>query len=333
MKKLLILSAIFFSYIHLSTAQAYRPFLNDSAHWTILEQFCIGPCDPGDPNNPSNYNYSNIIQLKIDGDTVVNGSVFKKITQNLHRIGRSGPYDPGYFPCNTLGVLWEDTNARKVYIQKVNEPYANQWCIQDSVLFDFSRNVSDSMNWSTSCNDDSFFVDSISNSTIIFNPSQLGIQGGIHQYTAKTWYLGPNGYFGGFELYESIGASLGFWGSLPSFEGSYESRLIEYCIGNDSACEFICGPPLGINNATTSTFSTSVYPNPAKGTLILDMMNMSPDDNLRFAVTDIVGQEVHSESITKAKTEIDISTFSSGIYIWHLVSDGNIIRYGKVVHE
>jgi hypothetical protein len=60
---------------------------------------------------------------------------------------------------------------------------------------------------------------------------------------------------------------------------------------------------------------------------------MAPDENLQFVITDILGQELHSQTIINAKSEIDISAFSSGIYLWHLLSDGNILRSGKVVHD
>ena len=339
MKKLLVLSAIFFLYIHISSGQAYRPFLNDSAHWTMIEHECIGPCDPGDISNPNDCYTSNTYTYKLSGDTVVNSFTYKKLTQNIVYSARSGtnqpynyPYNNFVSPCTTVGLLWEDTIARKVYIKKIDSTSLSCSRFSDSLFFDFSISVGDTTQFAGECVPYStnvknmYAVDSI-------NYTDFGIN-----YPIKTWYLRcipDSGYLlsGPLMLYESIGSSFGFFGFYPFFEGSYTSALAHYAIGSDSACGFICSFPVGITSPTLQSISISVYPNPAKGTLTLDMVNMSPGEYLRFVLTDIVGQTVHSAIITNTKTEIDISAFSSGIYIWHLVSDGNIIRSGKVVHE
>jgi len=230
-----------------------------------------------------------------------------------------------FTPCQVVALLREDTLAKKVYV-------ASGWCSQDSLLYDFSMQVGDSMKFNASCpvsgTPDSFYVvDSIG-----YTPYLQG------NPTIKTWYLhdiDSNSDFVNLKLYESVGTSVGFWGYQLNFdEGQLENSLVEYCIGSDSACGFSCMDPLlGITSPSSQSISASIYPNPAKDNLTIDLMNMAPDENLQFVITDILGQELHSQTIINAKSEIDISAFSSGIYLWHLLSDGNILRSGKVVHD
>jgi len=339
MKKLLVLSAIFFPFIHISSGQAYRPFLNDSAHWTIEEDYCLGyTCDPANAPGANDCFVTSIYSFKLGGDTIVDSFVYKKLIQYIVTTVNTGSNSPCFWPvpskfanCGVVGLLWEDTNARKVYIRKTNYPTSKCWQDQDSLFFDFSLQIGDTMKIAASCLSalaDSFYaVDSINYI-------------GFNQYPVKTWYLhclqdsNDIAWNANIKLYESIGASVGFFGYQPLFEGLYSSQLDSYFIGSDSAAGFSCmNPYLGITSLSTQDISILVYPNPAKGTLTLDMVNMSPGGNLRFVLADIVGQKVRSEIIMKAKMEIDISALSSGIYLWYVISDENIIRSGKVVRE
>lgn len=338
MKRLLILLTTFYSWAQISTAQAYRPFLVDSAHWTIEEDYCVGGCDPANSPDRMDCYVSSIYTFKIDGDTIVGISVYKKLTQNIVTTVNTGgngrcfwPYQNGVVTCDVVGLLWEDTMARKVYIRKINYITSSSWETQDSLFFDFSLQIGDTMK-NLAFADTFYVVDSINYSG--FN-SGFGY---YVQYPVKTWYLhcvqdSNNIYIANMKLYESIGSSVGFWGYQPAFEGVYATRLNSYCIGNDSTCRFVCSTPLGTASISPQQVSIAVYPNPAKDILTLDISNVTPYQDMRFVVSDILGQEVRSEIITKAKTEIDISAYQPGIYVWHLLSDKSIIQSGRVVHD
>jgi hypothetical protein len=315
-------------------SQTYRPFLVDGAHWTIEENTCVGgPCDPGDPNNPANYFYTNEIHLKIDGDTIVMGDNYKKLVQNTNISGRPGPYQPGYYPCNTLGILWEDTIARKVFMRKVNRPYAFSWCAEDSILFDFSKQTGDTMAWDYSyCTDSLLKVDSVSFSSLPNIPFTIvGLDSTY--YPIKTWNMPMDGYYAGFRLYESIGATVGFWGNSPSFEGSYQSTLTEYCIGTDSLCGFTCRLPLSISEISPPQVFISLYPDPAKDILNIQLTNINLADKTEFIIMNLLGQEIHWETITMLKTLVNVSALPSGIYLWHFVTTDKPVRSGKFVHQ
>lgn len=330
MKNIFILSFLFFCFVRISSAQAYHKFLVDSAHWTIQESVCVGQCDPGNPSN-GDYHYNNTIYLKLDGDTIVQGRTYKKLTENsdlscyMCPNNGIGPYQSlGWSSCKTAAILWEDSVARKVYANWFQINSLRSPSCQDSLLFDFSRVVGDSMYWATSCtNPDSFFVDRIVDSANV-----------LYQYNVKTWYLSPQVNWDGFLLYESIGSSAGFWGGSEAgfFEGLYSSYLLDYCIGSDSACGFTCLVLVGINTPTAQRFSISVFPNPAKDILSIELSNMVTDEKVNFRITDILGREIYSLPITESKSKLDMSGFKSGIYLWQLLSDQQVIQSSKIAH-
>jgi hypothetical protein len=324
MKTTLLLFLTLFCTAQICHSQAYRPFLNDSAHWTILEDFCVGMCDPGIPNN-SDCMVHDTYTFKLDGDTTIGLFAYKKLVRNEVRSVAPcfWPFQSGVSPCMVVGLLWEDTLARKVYIHSIPNQLST-YCPEssDSILFDFSKRVGDTLYFSRSCTLDSFFiVDSINHV-------------GFGTFPVKTWYMHSAGHYAGnMNLYESIGASVGFFGWYPSFEGPYSSTLSGYCLGADSNCHFVCSTPLGITNVNLTLPSISLHPNPTKDNLTLTIQNTSPSDNLTFALTNLLGQTVQTEQITQTQTALNIGSLPKGIYLWHLISEGNIVHSGKVIHE
>ena len=153
-------------------------------------------------------------------------------------------------------------------------------------------------------------------------------------FSVKTWSLHPlNSRVNYIFLYESIGASVGFFG-YNSFEGIYQAYLASYCIGTDSACGFSCNNPLlGIKNLTSSQNLIHIFPDPARDILNVQLMNINLSNNTQFVIIDLLGREVRRETLLNLKTQVDVSAFLSGIYLWHLVSDYTIIGSGKFVHE
>ena len=326
MKSVLLLLFLDLILVKYSSGQGYRPFVRDSVHWHISEQFCLGNCDPGGgPANNGDFNYTDDIYLKLAEDTTVQGIVFKKLIQTMDRTcrcppGNNGPYPLGQSPCSTLGIVREDTIARKVYIKKVNHPYTYNWCIQDSVLFDFSKGPGDSVLWPYSCADTFFMVDSVYYST-------------VSNISVKTWSLHEMGYFGHFELYESIGSSLGFWGSTPSFEGSYSTFLGSYCIGSDSSCGFSCNTVNGISSLNLRQSSILVMPNPVNDILTIQVTKNTGDQDLKFVITDLLGKELYKNALASSNNVVNFFMYAPGVYLWYLTDEGKVLQTGKVLHE
>ena len=97
---------------------------------------------------------------------------------------------------------------------------------------------------------------------------------------------------------------------------------------NDQACNNVTfSVNAGINEATKIAQSVKVYPNPAK-----DVINFSVDGNLAktISVMDITGKLLENISITDSETKLDLSTYTSGIYLYQIkASTGEVIKSGK----
>ena len=90
---------------------------------------------------------------------------------------------------------------------------------------------------------------------------------------------------------------------------------------------------MGVTSSFLQNNSIAIYPNPTKNILTLDINNLTAYQNLKFVVSDILGQEIQREVIIKVKTELNISAWGPGIYLWQLLSDKDVVRSGKVVHD
>jgi hypothetical protein len=91
--------------------------------------------------------------------------------------------------------------------------------------------------------------------------------------------------------------------ALVSFDSVYTADAA------DVRTHSCAGSTLGISDV--SALHTSLYPNPAKGTLYLQS-----DKNIEaLRVLDYTGQAVMQKSIKAATTDVDISALSAGIYV------------------
>jgi hypothetical protein len=79
------------------------------------------------------------------------------------------------------------------------------------------------------------------------------------------------------------------------------------------------GGPLGLGENSIS--EVSVYPNPTSQKLIINDYNQQFD---KFDVYSLTGQKLLSEPVTTTLHEIDMANFSTGMYILHLHSGGDI---------
>jgi len=84
---------------------------------------------------------------------------------------------------------------------------------------------------------------------------------------------------------------------------------------------------VGINETEKVSASVKVYPNPAK-----DVINFSIDGNVAktIHVMDITGRSIEVVRINDNDTQINISNYSNGIYLYQIKSeDGQVIKSGK----
>jgi hypothetical protein len=89
--------------------------------------------------------------------------------------------------------------------------------------------------------------------------------------------------------------------------------------------------PTGINYVNNIS-KIHIYPNPTSDLLHLSysLITQPPP---QFILTDILGQEVYSSSITPSETTHDISKLSKGIYTWRIAENNTILKTGKLIKE
>ena len=103
--------------------------------------------------------------------------------------------------------------------------------------------------------------------------------------------------------------------------------LIYYSKGNTQVGTPYYNSALGINDI--ANISTKIYPNPSAGRLNLSLNNAS-EFSAQFTITDMEERQLYLSSITQAETTHDISSLTTGLYIWRIVSDNTMIKTGKV---
>jgi hypothetical protein len=87
----------------------------------------------------------------------------------------------------------------------------------------------------------------------------------------------------------------------------------------------------GIENNVTRT-GISIYPNPATNEIVLDNYSANSLSEQEITIYDALGKMVYSSNSSEAKTEINVASFTSGIYFVH-VKNGNDIYSEKFLKE
>jgi len=91
--------------------------------------------------------------------------------------------------------------------------------------------------------------------------------------------------------------------------------------------------PVSITAPQQSIKEMSVYPNPARASVILSYDIGQSASRVSFMVTDAVGRVVHEEALTgiAGSVQVDTHTWASGVYLCRIVVDGAIGGVRRVV--
>jgi hypothetical protein len=88
-------------------------------------------------------------------------------------------------------------------------------------------------------------------------------------------------------------------------------------------CDFPSNNPLtGINEVNTSESIFSVYPNPASSLFNIELKNNN--SSVSVTVTDVLGNQILSKTITDIVTTIDMSNYAKGMYFVTMELDKKI---------
>lgn len=96
---------------------------------------------------------------------------------------------------------------------------------------------------------------------------------------------------------------------------------------NLEGAEYVAAPR-GVGITEVNDFEIKSFPNPTSGTFVISSNDSEFSADLELF--DIAGKLVHQTAVTGEATTIDLSGLQSGLYFYHLVKDGNVIRKDKV---
>ncbi|MFN8285214.1 MAG: T9SS type A sorting domain-containing protein [Chitinophagales bacterium] len=311
---LTVIALLTFGFIR---AQGYQHFAIEGAHWKQRSTYA--------PNAPDLlYPYGETTSwFKLEGDSLVDTLSYKQFylsASAIYHFDQTSSVSNNS-PWSLLGLIREDTLERKVFLRNLISGYCGP-LNEDTLLFDFSKNIHDSVMISLSacpgcCLKDSFYIDTIDNA---YHTPYTG-------YVRKTWFINQQAdkNFTQFQLYEGIGTSFGFFDSPgPAFEGGWVSWLQSYCIGPDS----ICGrgyvySGLGHDNKLVGL---TLYPNPSTDNVFFN--GVTPDNVYIFTVE---GRETNCVYDKQSNT-VDIRMLARGMYVAEIIC-GDKKQYSKIFKE
>lgn len=89
--------------------------------------------------------------------------------------------------------------------------------------------------------------------------------------------------------------------------------------------------PISTGIASVPSNTLKVYPNPAHNHLVIDNGNYSVMSSYSVKITNILGQEVFTQTINQQQFNIDISTWSAGNYMISVLDALNNVKVSKVI--
>lgn len=124
----------------------------------------------------------------------------------------------------------------------------------------------------------------------------------------------------GLTYYNMIG------GGDPCGNNGNQYKLIHF--GNDS---MRYDAPLGLSDPGTATYQ-GLYPNPAADKVYVTLPSTGATGSY-LVITDLFARTAYRSDILSDQNPIDISTLSSGLYLWRIESDHGTIQTGKIVKQ
>jgi hypothetical protein len=285
------------------TAQDYRPMAVDSAQWIVQKDDIQTPWIGDD-----------FWEYYALGDTLVNETLYKKIYKR--DLETDNHYPPYYAvsPYTLFALLRDDIAAKRVYAILL-ESQVECPAGEDVLFYDFSLSTGDTANQLciTSGIED-----------VIIGEVGVGVLFGI----STRFFEAQGAYSPQGELYEGIGSSHGLFELMfTPFKSRYifEVSLIFYCTKGD--CPIVVS-----SNTIHAPVGLSVYPNPAKKLINVEMSENGRFENSIIELYNIEGQLVYKTFPVSFITQVPFQYLSSGIYLLR-VWDGSKWTVSKVVKE
>lgn len=267
---------ILLSFFTLSSfSQQYHNLIEENRSWSVLN---VVPIQWGPPMDTS-FNTTNYL---ISGDTVLNNINYKKLYFTDEKVPAS---------YNLKGFIREDSTKKIWYKSTVDS--------NEVLLYDFSVAAGDSLKLGYDTN-------------MYYTVDSIGFEI-LNNTTRKKYYLSHD-YYNWKDIWiEGIGsnkgiiqsASAGNVGGWSRFLCMQENGNLAYMNPNYNSCYL----KTNLNEIEKADFK--IYPNPAKGKLIIKSVYSADIESV--TLTNINGQII--KEFYYNKTKIDVSDLSSGFYI------------------
>lgn len=315
MKKYLLLTALLIALTTFSYAQTnvYHPFPDSNAVWG-MSSGCVDMV-----NQCGNYMY---VKLYYAGDTIIDGYSYKMIYQGVGPQTNSsccGISSPGY------GFLRQDTAARKVY-------WRDQWMSSDTLLYDFTLNVGDTLIGFLNCDTSPpLTVNSVD--SILVGAS----------YRKRINFKSTDVCADYFSIIEGIGGTTGL--GIPLCTAPFQNGTMLECFTVNGNLIYTSSPPCSLDTIPCGTSlvgfddswynqpkkKLSIFPNPSIENIILECQEIYLP--LHVSVCNMLGRKLLEKEINTEHSEIDISSFSKGIYFLRAENRKAILTFEKIVKQ
>lgn len=279
--------------------QEYESVIKEGSFWDIKTTVFASSCSSSD--------IESIKRIQIAGDTIINNMTYKKLKSAF--LQDDNDTDPCFIPPLYVNennftpiedcYLRENINERKLYIL-TNSITVNT--LEEYTVCDFSLNIGDKID-----NYFGFNNNEVGNELIVDDIK-------LDENNRKVFYLNDGSYYT-----EAIGrneGNLNIYFNLV--DGTYETL---YCFGN-ALNQNNCATVLSIEKNELS--SLKIFPNPVD-----DFLMIKNTDDITIKIYSLNGSLLKTVK-TKSNLEIDVSSFSSGIYILEFLNYNSKSR-GKII--
>ena len=87
----------------------------------------------------------------------------------------------------------------------------------------------------------------------------------------------------------------------------------------------------GINEISSGSVKSIVYPNPANEFVIIESSELQFEKNCEVKLIDVLGREVDVVEMKEGKANLNLSSFSKGLYTYNIYNNKTIVSKGKLV--
>ena len=243
----------------------------------------------------------NITTRKIEGDTLINGIMYKKMWRTY-----SDPIDNNW----TINQFIRQDSTKKVFQKRIN--------FEEELMYDFGLELGDTI---YSNFDSSFIAKVEAVDSITLDDGTMRRRVNIKPITMPTgvseefWIDGIGGVRMAFFHLEPFWVT-DFQNQLRCF--SSNGNFLYTAVGNVSVC---------YSTTPTDDFSKidfEIYPNPSS-----EFLHLKYDESIKIKavrIFNLQGHLVHSFETTHQLEKIDISNLSSGAFFLQLINDEGITR-------